>query len=83
VEGEYIVPNSDDIKLVELPVLVSRVDGGHEVTIPENVNEGIGLTGLSAECTGLEERDRVVVAGVSVQWCCRSERSREIIRAAA
>jgi len=83
VEGEHIVTGTDDIELVELPVLVPGVDGSHKVTIPEDVDEGISLTGRPTECTGLEERDSVVLASLSSQWCCRSQRSGKSICAVA
>ena len=81
MEGEHIIAGSDDAELVELPVLESGVDSGHNVTIPEDVDEGISFPGRPAECTGLEERDGIVLAGLSGQWCGRSERSGESIRA--
>jgi len=43
VEGEQIVTGSDDVELVERPVLVSGTDGGHNVTIPEDIDEGISF----------------------------------------
>ena len=79
MEGEHIVSGTNNAELVELPVLESGVDSGHNVTIPEDVNEGISFTARPAECTGLEECDGVVLAGLSGQWSCGSERSGESI----
>jgi len=81
MEGEHIVSGTSDAELVKVPVLESGVDGGHNVPVPEDVHEGIGLTGRAAECAGMEERDGVVLAGYGGQWRRGSERSSESIDA--
>ena len=75
MEGEHIVSGTNNIELVELPVLESGDDGGHNVAVPENVNECISLEGRATECTGLEKRNSVLLAGYRRQWRSRGERS--------
>jgi len=79
MEGEHIVSCTNHAELVELPVLESGSDGGHNVAVPENIHECISLEGRPTECTGLEECDSIVLAGYCGQWRSGGERSGESI----
>lgn len=66
---------------VELPVLESRGDGGDDVAVPEDIDEGISFEGGSAECAGLEEVDLVVLSRDGLERGGRGEGSWEVIGA--
>jgi len=79
VEGEHIISGTNDTELEELPVLEPGSDGGNDVAVPENVHECSSLEGRPTECTGVEERDGVVLAGYRGQWRSGGERSGESV----
>lgn len=77
VESENVVADCRDSELEERIVLEAGADGRDGRTVPLNVNECVSLERRPAESAGVEEIDRIGLAGDSGKGLRGGERSGE------
>ena len=77
MESKNIITSPNNIKGNIFPVRESRMYGGDNVTVPEDVQEGGGFESGAAVSAGLEECNDIILTSNCLKRSCGCEGSRE------
>ena len=81
MKSEKIVTLTDNFNSIILPVGISRMNCLDHFSIPDDLHKGRRLKRRAGERARLKEVDDIPLPRERLEWFCRRERTREVVRA--